>query len=801
MILVGGGLGAYFGLRGDDGKDGNGSSTVTTERRDDSEQTATTLASGAGMGKAEVKLPDPAKLIQTTALGEVPANQICVVLADGQKHGVAEDLAEALGGSVVGELEFMNAFQIETSGATEADLKAALGQALATAGVEIAFPNLQGADDTEIWGIRQSPLNDPAYGGGRAAGFELIGAPKAWTYMRGAGLQLNDVHVGVVDDGIYRGTGEFDGDASIYFPDPNAGELSDPNKSTNKDTKVTVDRPTGSHGTMVSGIIAGDPSNGGMTGLASPVLGNHLTVSMVNHQDSYYGNKPVANPDPNDPTVVTYDSGKSYSFGSLVALTKEIDAGAKVINCSWGTNMKPLMEAEKKYKNGEITQAEYDEEFASYEQTAKAYKKFFETMSTEHPEVLFVCSAGNDGWVMDGSIRWPSGLNLPNMVTVGNVMNDGSTADSSNKLNTAPGQEFEVTLAAPGQEVVQGVDADGNPVTNTTDIGNGYSYGGGTSAAAPQVAAAAALLLSLDPDLTAGEIKQILSDTARPGPAELGGKILAIDQAVLEVINQQRQVMGLPEVTGDELEKGGVIDAVATSQDEEGVWSVKAIVESLPSAEGAEITITATTGTKIEGQTTQKLTTPGEIVWVPVTIDNELAQITITRGDSGASTIIYFEAIDLNGYWEGTFTFGDFNIDQAALAAASEEGGEEGCSLVLINELLSKLQNRGFPMTMDITVDEDGNGTAIMTVDTSSIAAELAAENPDMEVTSDNEPQTLTFTFEGNTLTFQMDPESGATGSMVGAVRREGEDLVIDGTMSASTPQYTLTCTWTVTKQ
>ena len=269
----------------------------------------------------------------------------------------------------------------------------------------------------------------------------------------------------------------------------------------------------------------------------------------------------------------------------------------------------------------------------------------------------------------------------------------------------------------------------------------------------------------------------------------------------MEVINQQREVMGLPEVTGDELEKGGVIDAVAISQDEEGTWSVKAIVESLPSAEGAEITITATTGTKIEGQTTQKLTAPGEIVWVPVTIDNELAQITITRGDSGASTIIYFEPIDLNGYWEGTFTFGDFKIDEAALAAASEEEGEEGCTLVLINELLAKLQNRGFPMTMDITVDEEGNGTAIMTVDTSSIAAELAAENPDMEVTSNNEPQTLTFTFEGNTLTFQMDPDSGATGSMVGAVRREGEDLVIDGTMSASTPEYTLACTWTVTKQ
>jgi subtilisin family serine protease len=103
--------------------------------------------------------------------------------------------------------------------------------------------------------------------------------------------------------------------------------------------------------------------------------------------------------------------------------------------------------------------------------------------------------------------------------------------------------------------VVQGVDAQGNPITDKTDVGNGNSYEGGTSAATPQVSAAAALLLSLNPDLSAAEIKQILSDTARPGPAEVGGKILAVDQAVLKVINQQRDSMGLPAVTGEELEK------------------------------------------------------------------------------------------------------------------------------------------------------------------------------------------------------------------------------------------------------
>ena len=648
LIVVGAGFGAYFGFIRDGGDEtatgGNGSTVSSGYSTVSSEVTSTTMVGAIDLGKAEVTLPDPAKLVQTEAYGEVPANQIGVVLADGQSKDIAKDLAKTLGGSVVGEIEFMDAYQIETAGTTEADLTASLDQAKATPGVEIAFANVQTADDTEIWGVRQSPLNDSAYGGGRSAGFELIGAPKAWTYIRGAGLPLSDVHVGLVDDGIYRKNGEYDGDVNVYFPDSDAGELSDPNKDTNDKNHVTVDDPTGSHGTMVSGLIGGDPSNGGTTGVASPVLGNHLTISMVNHYSGTYGNTPVANPDPNDPTVVTWSDGHSYSFGSLVAITKEIEAGAKVINCSWGNKVE-------------------DEDA----QTAAAYRRFFEQMSADHPDVLFVCSAGNDGKSRDGTKRFPSGQNLPNMITVGNVMNDGTTADSSNKVNTTPGQEFEVTLAAPGHDVVQGVDANGNPITDKTDVGNGNSYEGGTSAATPQVSAAAALLLSLNPDLTAAEIKQILSDTARPGPAEVGGKILAVDQAVLEVTNQQRERLGLPAVTGEDLEKGGVIDAVAISQDEPNTWMVKATIESLPSAEGAEITITAPTGTKIEGKTSQKITAPGDVVWIPVTIPNETAEITVTRGDSGAASVITFEQIDINGSWKG---------DQAAIKGRLTSGGQ-----------------------------------------------------------------------------------------------------------------------------
>ena len=95
------------------------------------------------MGKIEVKPPSPAALVETAGWGEVPANQICVILAEGKNRADANQIARSLGGTVVGELEFLNAYQIETTATTEADLRASLDQAGSMPGVELAFPNQQ----------------------------------------------------------------------------------------------------------------------------------------------------------------------------------------------------------------------------------------------------------------------------------------------------------------------------------------------------------------------------------------------------------------------------------------------------------------------------------------------------------------------------------------------------------------------------------------------------------------------------------------------------------------------------------
>ncbi len=531
LIVVGGGLGAYFGfLRG--GND-NGVASSSTASSTVSGQTTSTTAGGTNVGTVEIKAPERAKLVATTTFGEVPANQIIVMMADGKSRKDAESLAKALGGTVVGELEFVNAYQIETSGTTEADLTAALSKAAATDGVESAFPNQELSLGAEIWGVRQTPLTDPLYGGGNGKGYELIGVQKAWDYMRGSGLHLWNVQVGVVDTGLYKGTHEFDGAVNTTFPDQAAGSIPAPDKLLDADgNPTTTDDPTGGHGTAVAGIIGADADNGNMTGVASN-LGHKLTVAQINMYTPPYGNA-ESSPDPNDPTKYVWPDGKTYVLGNLAAMLKQVEAGSKVVNCSFQPAGGPN---------------------PNHKEMAAAFRKFFQKMSTEHPDVTFVCAAGNYNTPLTTENSYPAGAGsgLSNVITVGNIMNDSTKAGSS---NTA-GSDGEITLAAPGQQAVQGTNTDGSAVNQH----------GGTSMAAPQVSAAAAMLLSLDPNLSAADIKQILSDTARPGPDSLGGKILAIDQAVLEVINQQREKQGLPAVTADDLEKAGAVDAVATTTD------------------------------------------------------------------------------------------------------------------------------------------------------------------------------------------------------------------------------------------
>lgn len=93
------------------------------------------------LGMATVKDPDPEMMIESEVLGIVPANQVGIILAAGLTRQDAQKIATELGASVVGEIEFINFYQLETKDSTEDELLDSLEKASKIEGVELAFPN------------------------------------------------------------------------------------------------------------------------------------------------------------------------------------------------------------------------------------------------------------------------------------------------------------------------------------------------------------------------------------------------------------------------------------------------------------------------------------------------------------------------------------------------------------------------------------------------------------------------------------------------------------------------------------
>jgi subtilisin len=108
--------------------------------------------------------------------------------------------------------------------------------------------------------------------------------------------------------------------------------------------------------------------------------------------------------------------------------------------------------------------------------------------------VLLIASAGNDG-------SHPRFTRVGYPARYASVMAVAATTQSNTRASfssTGP----EVEIAAPGVEIL------------STVPGDGYASYNGTSMAAPHVAGVAALLIGANPDLSAGDVRQILRSTA-----------------------------------------------------------------------------------------------------------------------------------------------------------------------------------------------------------------------------------------------------------------------------------------------
>ncbi len=122
---------------------------------------------------------------------------------------------------------------------------------------------------------------------------------------------------------------------------------------------------------------------------------------------------------------------------------------------------------------------------------------------------LFVSAADNANLDHDTSLDYPTEYSRDPSFTRNNII----SVSSLNSLGTKP------TLAAFGQTSVT-IFAPGEDILSTRSTSNtAYIRGSGTSFATPHVVGVAALMLSVNPNLSPSQIKQILINTATSFPA------------------------------------------------------------------------------------------------------------------------------------------------------------------------------------------------------------------------------------------------------------------------------------------
>ncbi|MFP3349837.1 S8 family serine peptidase [Pseudoalteromonas sp. SIMBA_153] len=285
-----------------------------------------------------------------------------------------------------------------------------------------------------------------------------------------------DVVVGVIDTGVDYSHPDLA--ANVWV---NSGEIA--GDGIDNDGNGYVDDVHGINAITDAGDPMDDEGHGThVSGTIGASGNNGVGIVGVNHDVSIAGCKFLAA----DGTGST--SGAIKCIDYMVGL-KNSGVNLRVLNNSWG--------------GGGYSQALADAITAS-----------------EEADILFVAAAGNDAVDNDVNPHYPS--NYEN----GNVLSIASTDSRDNMSGFSQWGLTSVDMGAPGSAIL------------STIPGGGYASYSGTSMATPHVAGAAALVLSVNPDLTTLELKELLMSSGDANTA-LNGKTVAgtrlnINQALID---------------------------------------------------------------------------------------------------------------------------------------------------------------------------------------------------------------------------------------------------------------------------
>jgi subtilisin family serine protease len=183
------------------------------------------------------------------------------------------------------------------------------------------------------------------------------------------------------------------------------------------------------------------------------------------------------------PSLPTREQAEREAAGAKETVAYLAKQGVRVVNMSWGGSPQGIEAAFEANGAGGTPEER--------RKTAREYFQLFREAMTEAmraaPQILFVAAAGNTDNDAAFAEFVPSGIDLPNVLTVGAVDQAGE----------------ETSFTSFGRNV--DVHANGFEVDSTLPGGERMKYSG-TSMAAPNVANLAGKLLALDPALTTEDV-------------------------------------------------------------------------------------------------------------------------------------------------------------------------------------------------------------------------------------------------------------------------------------------------------
>lgn len=459
---------------------------------------------------------------------------LIVYLKDNMPEEEREQLAKSVGGKLVGNLSgCMNIIEILIQGSSGyAELEKTAEELMkndavvyASTEIPMIMDNSTAENNTDPWKsenteiIDQDNNADESNPDGNDWWAEAIQAYSAWEYVDSGLVDPADIKIAVIDDGLDKEHEDFSVDGSSKIRTLPGYESNQP-----KD-----------HGTHVTGLLTAENNTVGIRGIADKA-------------ELYF---------------VGCEEEDLFSTGEYVTVTKRlIDKEVYVINNSWGSvvmdkktylNMVATDKVFAKKALNRLFLDVYDmfgglyENYETYISTlvkreaADTMLMMFELFLNQKKDFLIVQSAGNgynssleplpaemNGMYASVTQKSYDALNKNGALSAAGYSYDffkehiiivgaAQLEDNGYRLTDFSNYGSTVDIVAPGLDIYSTVTIKDDYIDeNNNNIIDGLSYSNkkGTSMAAPMVTGSAALVWSVNPELSAGEVKELLISTA-----------------------------------------------------------------------------------------------------------------------------------------------------------------------------------------------------------------------------------------------------------------------------------------------